>query len=524
MVEEPPTTPASTEPLSEDRVARMSARRVCWGVFMLSLAGFLLTANGHHTGQDQEYYFRTARALLLERSFAIEPLYAVNEAGRIGPDGRFYAHYAPGLPLLMAPVILVGRSLEGVTQGVRSRYNWDTRDEADKVSRFLVSYLNAPLTAATAALLALLVLRLGYPPTAAVFAALAYAFATFAWGQARVVFADPLQGLLILLGVVLLVGASPSRAALGGTALALAVLVKLTTLLILPWVLLLPDARGRPLWRTPLLVCLTLGPSLTALTLYGLLNVLRFGDPFNTGYLARGSGGAEAVDGGSAGRVFSLGFIRSPVTGLYGLLFSTGRGLLWYAPPILAAAWAYRSFYRQRRQVALTIGAVCLSWLVVHSFWIGWHGGWGWGPRYLLPVLPLALVPLAQCWLDRRARLAALRIVLVGVVVQLPGALVDFWQAGREARALYIAKCINCNDSRFHAYQFFMPEASDLTLHTRLLLSGNFDLAWITFGGTWVTPVTIGLALLLAITGGCLLWASPIRTATLARSTEGAAS
>ena len=529
MVEEPPTTPRSADPSAAGRAATVSARRACWGVFFLSLAGFLLTSSGHYTGQDQEYYFRTARALVLERSFAIEPMNVLNEAGRIGPDGRFYAHYAPGLPLLMAPVVLVGRGLEGVTQGVRSHYTWDTRDEADKASRFLVSYLNAPVTAATAALLALLVLRLGYPTPAAVFTAMAYGFATFAWGQARVVFADPLQGLLILLGAVLLLGASPSRAGLGGAALALAVLVKLTTLLVLPCVLLLPDARGRPLWRTPLMVCLVLGPSLAALALHGLFNLLRFGDPFNTGYLARttpspGAAAGGAAAEGAARRLVSLGFLRSPVTGLYGLLFSTGRGVLWYAPPILAAAWASWAFYRERRHVALAIGAACLSWLVVHGFWVGWHGGWGWGPRYLLPVLPLALVPLAHCWLDRRARLAALGISLVGVIVQLPGALVNFWVAGHDARALYLAKCTNCNDPDFYAFQFFLPEASDLKLHTSLLLSGRLDLAWITFAGTWVAPVTIGLGLLLAITGYRLLRPRAIRPVMLARSTEGATS
>ncbi|MBA2446738.1 MAG: hypothetical protein H0V51_01795 [Chloroflexi bacterium] len=524
VVEEPPTTPARAKRSAANRAAVVSAGRACWGVFLLSLAGLLLTANGHHTGQDQEYNFRTARALLLERSFAIEPLNAANEAGMVGPDGRFYAHYAPGLPLLMAPVILVGRGLEGVTEGIRSRYIWDARDEADKASRFLVSYLNAPVTAATAALLALLVLRLGYPTPAAVFTALAYAFATFAWGQARVVFADPLQGLLILLGVVLLLGASPSRAALGGTALALAVLVKLTTLLVLPWVLLLPDARGRPLWRTPLMVCLVLGPSLAALALHALFNLFRFGNPFNTGYLARGSGGGEAADAGSASRVLGVGFIRSPITGLYGLLFSIGRGIVWYAPPILAAAWAFQSFARERRQVAVAIGAACLSWLLVHGFWVGWHGGWGWGPRYLLPVLPLALVALAHCWIDRRARLAALGMVLVGVLVQLPGALVDFWLVGRDARAIYLARCVNCNDTSFFAFQFFLPEASDFTLHTNRLLSGNLDLAWITFAGTWVTPVTIGLVLFLAVTGWRLLLTNAIRAAMLARATKGAAS
>jgi len=511
-------SPASTEPLPAPRILPRSARRVCWGVFCLTLAVYVVTASGHYVGQDQEYTYRTARALVEQGTFAIQPLEQPNEAGRIGVDGRFYAHYAPGLSLAMAPLIPVGRGLEGLTEGVRARYTWGARDEADKAARILASYFNAPVTAATAALLALLVLRLGYPSAAAIFTALAYAFATFAWGQARVVFADPLQGLLLLLGVVLLLGASPSRAGLGGTALGLALLVKLTSVLALPLVLLLPDARGRALWRTPTTVALILGPALVALALHGLFNLGRYGDALNTGYLARSVDGQEVADAGAAGRVLRVGFANIPLVGFYGLLVSPARGVVWYALPIVAAAWAFLRFYRERRSAALAFGGMAALWLVVHGFWIGWHGGWGWGPRYLLPVLPLALVPLATCWLERRARFAAVGLVLVGVLIQLPGALVDFWTAGQRASDMFAANCVRCTDGRFSVYRSLVPEAADLKIHTELLRSGILDLGWVTFAGTWLAPVTLGVAALLAAAGLRLLWDRPMGTAPARRA------
>ena len=85
-----------------------SAQRLCWGIFLVSLAAFLLTAGVRLLGQDQEYYYRMARAIALVRSFAVEPLVVggTEVSGARGPDGRFYAQYAPGLPLALAPVLL----------------------------------------------------------------------------------------------------------------------------------------------------------------------------------------------------------------------------------------------------------------------------------------------------------------------------------------------------------------------------------------------------------------------------------
>lgn len=73
--------------------------------------------------------------------------------------------------------------------------------------------------------------------------------------------------------------------------------------------------------------------------------------------------------------------------GIPGLLFSSGKGLFWYAP--------------------LTILAIfhCGDWrfwspfvfsLVLHGFLHDWTGGTGWGPRFLFPVLPVLFMPLMR--------------------------------------------------------------------------------------------------------------------------------
>src|SRR5205823_5383327 len=208
------------------------------------------------------------------------------------------------------------------------------------------------------------------------------------WGQARTVFPDSLQGVLLLASVLLLLCAPPKRVALGGLTLGLAILVKLTSLLFVPALLLLPDASGRPLWRRPIAALGVVGPSMIALAIHGVYNLLRFGDPLTTAYYS--------TDGAGGG----LDFNGNLWVGLYGLLLSPGRGLVWYAPPVLLAGLALPRLYRQRTTVCKALLALVVLWLLVHARWADWHAGWGWGPRYLLPILPLALVPIAAIWRD----------------------------------------------------------------------------------------------------------------------------
>jgi hypothetical protein len=73
---------------------------------------------------------------------------------------------------------------------------------------------------------------------------------------------------------------------------------------------------------------------------------------------------------------------------LYGLTLSPGKGLLVFAPPVLAGLAGLYLLYRQRRAEALLFAALPVFFLWVYSVNTSWHGGASWGPRYLLPVLP----------------------------------------------------------------------------------------------------------------------------------------
>jgi hypothetical protein len=81
---------------------------------------------------------------------------------------------------------------------------------------------------------------------------------------------------------------------------------------------------------------------------------------------------------------FSISFVPQ---GLAGLLISPGAGLLWFCPCVMLSVVALAQIRTQRLE-AWTIAALAVASLLLHSLWASWNGGWSWGPRLLLPVLP----------------------------------------------------------------------------------------------------------------------------------------
>ena len=190
-----------------------------------------------------------ARAMAREKSFAIQPLVfqGTELAGRRGRDGNFYGQYAPGLPVAMAPLIVLADLAQSSAAAFESNYHWQRDRSDDVLERIFVSYFDIACVAVTAGLLSLLVKLLGYSKRAAIFIGGTFAVSTLAWGQARIINPEPFQGLLVVAAVFFTVKATTKRAFIGGCALGLGVLVKLTSILALPAVLLLPNYGRAPI-------------------------------------------------------------------------------------------------------------------------------------------------------------------------------------------------------------------------------------------------------------------------------------
>jgi hypothetical protein len=87
------------------------------------------------------------------------------------------------------------------------------------------------------------------------------------------------------------------------------------------------------------------------------------------------------------------------LTGVLGLLFSPARGLLVYSPVLGFAAYGAVRVFRGSRWTALrpfTVGALVI--FVLYAKWTVWWGGWTYGPRLLLDVVPVACLLLLPAW------------------------------------------------------------------------------------------------------------------------------
>ena len=134
--------------------------------------------------------------------------------------------------------------------------------------------------------------------------------------------------------------------------------------------------------------------------LLGVTQALRFGSPWETG------------------RYDHYGYFVDPLPGLVGQLVGPGRSILLYSPALIVALFGWRRALERRRAAALMVLAVFVVRWVFVSTRSDWWGGWGIGPRYLLPVVPLLLLPLAEVLADlrnaSRGRRLAVALALLG--------------------------------------------------------------------------------------------------------------
>jgi hypothetical protein len=77
---------------------------------------------------------------------------------------------------------------------------------------------------------------------------------------------------------------------------------------------------------------------------------------------------------------------------LAGLWFGGTHGILASSPLAIAALVGWPYLLRQRPRAAVPLGSVFVLYLLLIAFWAGWAGGHTYGPRLLVPVLPVLLL------------------------------------------------------------------------------------------------------------------------------------
>ena len=431
-------------------------RRTARLLALAALLWFAVAGGGRITGSDEVTMFELSRALMHGRIEVPEG------ATTRGPDGRTYTKNTAGQAMLAMPFVAAGEaaaSASGLPPG-----------RAVLASRFFASFFNALVCALLVGALYAFARRLGATAGAAFAAAAMLGFTTPVWVYAKSFMAEPLEalGLLMALGNAALASAGgaqrlpdePRRLRYAALGAFLAVSAKAS---MLPLALLALAALGRA--RPSRLIVPLAG---VALAVAGHLayNAARFGNPLESGYGAQASAAA---------------FSTPILVGLYGLLVSSGKGVLWFAPALWLApsGWAEMARPRQHsrepkhggpaRNAAWAAVATWTAALVQFGTFQHWAGDGSWGPRYLVPLLPLAFlaVAFALTAATRVRRRLAWVLGLAGLVVTLGGVGIHY---GAEMRAVGdYPYTLALDDPHFMEASHFNPRFSPIAVHWRML-------------------------------------------------------
>lgn len=409
-------------------------------IFLAVLAAYLLTAGGHLYSPDEEILFRTTRALATQASLAIDPIdpsgFGTRPPAHPRPDRREYGQYGVGQPLLAVPFYWVGAALAPrASDAVWQSLYPDWRPSAipftaaEIAPRWACSWFNIFLGALLAALLYLVCLEVTGHPRAAAGAALLYALGSLAWPHSRPFFSESCAAFFILLAWYALLRAGRGRlfpwCLLAGAAAGYAALVRLDSVLAYPALavlLVLPilaaaRRQGRSVLAAWGAFCL---PALVCGVVLLGLNWLHFGGATKTGY-------ADQPEG--------IVFSTPLAAGLYGFLFSAGKGLFFFSPALTLSFLGWRHLagvptpQSEQPAILFSVAAAIAVPLLVLSKWQNWPGGWCWGPRHIFIIHPFLALPIAA-WLAARwgaaARVILAVFLLAGAAVQLVGCSQDF--------------------------------------------------------------------------------------------------
>ena len=419
--------------------SRRAARLIAFAAFCIYIA----TAGGGLTSIDAVMNYDVTKNLVEHGSTAFD------EPGldqHRGIDGRYYSPFGIGQSLFNIPFYVAGRAARqalGLHIG-----------RSETVEKAAVALGSAVAAAGIIWVMYLFAWRLSGNLVAARRTALALGFGTLVWPYSKFGFSAALTSWFLIAGLysawVGVRGDRRTMLAWSGAWLACAFLTRhemaVPAGLVAVWIAFESRHDFRRLAER--LAWLAV-PLAAAFALWLWYNFARFGNPLDTGN--RGD-----VD---------LGFDQPILVGIRGLLFSPGRSLFIYAPLAAIGVLAFPAFARRDRSTAVLFASVSVSLLVLYGSLRYWDGLRSYGPRYLVPLLPILSVPLVW-WLEPGTnwwRRTLLWMVALSTIVQLPGVLVDFSKvsvAHAQASGYY------SRDAKIYSWS-----ESELVLNTRAAIA-----------------------------------------------------
>jgi len=412
---------------------------------------------------DERLLARGQQSWRTERSIAAAILDADQPRfGKTGVNGKQYIWFPIGHQLLLIPFVGLGELFAHWFPGPEAALVAERNDEWGDFfwAQFFCSLVPSLAAAGTLVLLFLLARALACSPVESISLSLIVTLCTQFWPGSSETMSD-MPGLVFLVaafyGVLRFHQGAWQGPGLFLTGLCAGVAVSLRYPHALP-VLVLSAWAGISAWKSGRgrqLGALVLG-GMPALVFLVAANYLRFGRLAETGY-----GGVT-------------GFLtKPPWIGLYLVLFSWGKGVLWFSPPLIYAL----ALLRRRKLTAPVVAALLI--LVLPALLIAslhyWAAGMCWGIRYLTPsVVLLVAVVFAQERPWRRPWFWFAAVCALGFLVNLGGVLTPY--RGQQQLANYALHLDDPNPGAdvINIRWAYSPLLSDWT-YAYLSLSGRID-------------------------------------------------
>ncbi|MBI5032272.1 MAG: phospholipid carrier-dependent glycosyltransferase [Chloroflexi bacterium] len=349
-------------------------------LFLFFFFVYATTMTGQISFGDEAERFLTAQSLVERHDLAIQFDQTLHQ--HIGLDGRNYSFYELGSTLPLAPFYAVGATIA----------NFFPFEDPLWVPLLFTGLFNPIVTALTGAMLYPLALALGNTRRAAVVTALLFGLSTIALPYSRALEREPILALFLVLSIYTSIRFRQTHETkwlwLAGTTLGYLFFAKIANVIVFPLFAFYIMADFIPVNKTPIV------KSLFRLAAWAIPIGVLVGTQAWYNYIRYGNFADIGLIGETWGNPVNFFNLSNLPTVLSSVLFSPVKSIFIYSPPLLLFIPGIFTLAKTHRSAAWLIASVAGTIFLFYSLYSD-GGGW-WGPKYLVAITPLAVLPLGS--------------------------------------------------------------------------------------------------------------------------------